>query len=158
MDEMKLRQAKVAFATLCKALDNIEWRYTKDEENLSIDCGAQGEDLPIEIVVKVDAKRLVVSLYSRLPCVVQEDKRVDVAIAICAINDALVDGCFDYDITTGRIFFRMTNSFMESVMSEEVFSYMLFCSCSTVDAYNDKLLMLAKDMLPLDKFLAIFND
>lgn len=142
------------FATLCQALDNNDWKYKKDEEKLIVECGAQGDDLPMEITIHVDAERQIVLLFSKLPFAIQEDKRLDVAIAVSAVNNALADGSFDYDVTNGRMYFRMTNSFMDSVLSEEVFAYMLYCSCKTIDDYNDKFLMLAKGMLDMEKFLA----
>ena len=155
MAELKnYEQAKAAFATLCQALDNHEWHYKKEEDKLSIECGAQGDDLPMEITVKVDADRMLVLLISHMPFVIQEDKRLDVAIAVSAINNALVDGCFDYDVASGHLFFRMTNSFIESKISEEVFAYMLFCSCKTIDEYNDKFLMLAKGLISIEQFLS----
>ena len=153
-EQKNLEQAKIAFGTLCQALDKHEWHYKKDEEKLSIECGAQGEDLPMEITIKVDADRMLAMLISHMPFVIQEDKRLDVAIAVSAINNALVDGCFDYDIASGHMFFRMTNSFLESKISEEVFVYMLYCSCQTIDEYNDKFLMLAKGMISIEQFLS----
>ena len=48
----------------------------------------------------------------------------------------------------------MTNSFLESKISEEVFAYMLYCSCQTIDEYNDKFLMLAKGMISIEQFLS----
>lgn len=147
-------QAKAAFDTLCQALEHHEWHYEKDEEKLSIECGAQGEDLPMKLTIKVDAERMLIMVLSHLPFVIQEDKRLEVAIAVSAINNALVDGCFDYDVASGHMFFRMTNSFLESTVSEEVFAYLLYCSCQTIDEYNDKFLMLAKGMLSIEQFLA----
>lgn len=159
MAELKnFEQAKSAFATLCQALDNNEWHYKKDEDKLSIECGAQGDDLPMEISVKVDVDRMLVLLLSHLPFVIQEDKRLDIAIAVSAINNVLVDGCFDYDVTSGHMFFRMTNSFIESKISEEVFIYMLLCSCKTIDDYNDKFLMLAKGLVSIEQFLSTLTD
>lgn len=155
MAELKnLEQAKAVFSTLCQALDNHDWRYKKDAEKLVVECGARGDDLPMDITVKVDVDRMLVLLLSHLPYVVQEDKRLDIAIAVSAINNVLVDGCFDYDLASGHMFFRMTNSFIESTIGEEVFSYMLFCSCQTIDEYNDKFLMLAKGMLSIEQFLS----
>lgn len=157
-EQKDLEQAKAAFATLCQALDENQWRYKKDEENLTVECGARGDDLPMELTIKVDAGRRLVMLFSHLPFVIQEDKRLDVAVGISAINNILVDGCFDYNLTNGHIFFRMTNSILESQLSKEVFTYLLFCSCQTIDEYNDKLLMLAKGMISVEQFLsAVMN-
>ena len=153
-DEKQLALAKITFDAFCRMLDNNDWNYKKDEEKLTIECGAQGDDLPMEITVKIDADRQVVMVLSHLPFVIKEDKRLEVAIAVSAINNALVDGCFDYDLANGRLYFRMTNSFIESKLSEEVFAYMLYCSCQTIDEYNDKFLMLSKGMISIEQFLS----
>lgn len=156
-DEKKLEQARATFATLCRMLENAQWKFDKDEEKLSVRCGAQGDDLPIELKIEVDAGRMLTMVISQLPLMVQEDKRLDVAIAITAINNALANGSFDYDVLSGRIFFRMTNSFCDSVLGEELFAYMVYASCQIVDEYNDKLLMLAKGMVSIEQFLADVN-
>ncbi len=153
-DEKKLEQAKQTFATLCRALDNENWRYKKLEDELTIECGARGDDLPMDITIKVDPKRMLILLLSHLPFVIQEDKRLDVAIAVSAVNNVLVDGCFDYDVSSGHMFFRMTNSFIESSISEEVCTYMLFCSCQMIDEYNDRFLMVSKGMVSMEQFLS----
>lgn len=153
-EEKTILAARETFMTLCKTLEDHDWHYEKEEQSLSIECGAQGDDLPMKISIKVDADRSLVILLSHMPFVIQEDKRLDAAIAVSAINNCLVDGCFDYDIASGHMFYRMTNSFLESKISEEVFSYMLFCSCHTIDEYNDKFLMLAKGMISIEQFLS----
>ena len=152
-DEKKLAQAKEVFETLCRALDNHEWNYSKDEEKLAIECGAQGEDLPMKLTVKVDAERALIMLLSHIPFPIPEDKRLDLAIAVSAVNNRLVDGSFDYDVTKGNMFFRMTNSYLESMIGEDVIAYMLFCSCQTIDEYNDKFLMLAKGIISVEQFI-----
>ncbi|MCD7785551.1 MAG: YbjN domain-containing protein [Oscillospiraceae bacterium] len=153
-DEMKVAKANEVYKLLCQTLEKNNWKYKKDEEKLSIECGAQGDDLPVEFIVKVDAERQLVLLTSHLPFVIQEDKRVDMAMVISVINNLLVDGCFDYSVTNGHIFFRMTNSFIESTVSESVFMYMLLCSFKTIDDYNDKLLMVAKGMITTEQFIS----
>lgn len=156
-DEKQLKQAQETFSTLCQTLDGHKWRYKKDEDDLSIECGAQGDDLPMEITLKVDADRQLFLLLSRLPFVTPEDKRLDTAVAVSFVNNMLVDGSFDYDIKSGHMIFRMTNSFLESKLGEDAFSYMLFCSCKTIDDYNDKFLMLSKGMMSLEQFISTNN-
>ncbi len=153
-EQKNLQQAQAAFATLCRALDKQEWNYQKDEEKLSIECSVRGDDLPMEITVRIDADRMLVMLLSHMPTIVQEDKRLDAAIAVSVINNRLVHGSFDYNVATGHMFFRITNSFFGSILSEEVFTYMLFCACQTIDEYNDKFLMLSKGMISIEQFLS----
>ena len=154
MADEKLERAQKVYGTMCSTLDSHEWHYKKDEEKLSIDCGAQGEDLPMEITIKVDAERQLIMLLSHLPFVISEDKRLDVAIAVSAVNDKLVDGSFDYNIADGHMFFRMTSSFIESEIGNELFTYMLMVSCHTIDEYNDKFLMLGKGMMSIEDFIS----
>lgn len=152
-DEIVMRHARNAFATLCDMLDSHEWHYDRDDENLVIKCGANGEDIPIDIKIKVNAEKQLVSLYSHLPFSVPEEDRVMAAIAISAANYAMVDGSFDYNIANGNILFRLTSSIRESLISKDMFEYMLFVSCSTVDNYNDKFLMLFKHVMSLEDFI-----
>ena len=154
MTDEKMTRAKKVYETLCSTLESHDWHYEKDVEDLSIECGAQGEDLPMHITIKVDADRQLILLLSHLPFVIPEDKRLDVAIAVSVVNDKLVDGSFDYDISDGHMFFRLTSSFMESEIGNDLFTYMLMVSCHTIDAYNDKFLMLGKGLMSIQDFIA----
>ena len=156
-EDMKLKKAQDVYAQLCKTLDKEDWKYTKHEEDLVVTTGARGEDFPIDLVIFVDAKREVVRLHSPLPLTVQEDKRVELAAAVNIANRGMVHGCFDYDITKGKIYFRMTNSFKDSNLDAEVYKYLVYCACSTVDNYNDKFMMVAKGILSLEKFIEMEN-
>ena len=146
-------QAIQTYRTICLALDQLELIYQKDDENLTIETGIRGEDLPVTFRYIVDGERKVVSVLSRLPFAVQEDKRLEVGIAVAVINNRLADGCFDYDITEGKLFFRMTNSFMDSTLGADVFKYMFFGACKIIDEYNDKFLMIAKGMMTVEQLL-----
>jgi len=153
-EEKDLFAAKKVYETLCKNLESHDWHYQKEEEKLAIECGAQGDDLPMKITIQVDADRHLIMLLSHLPFVVSEEKRLDLAVAVSVVNNRLVDGSFDYDVKSGHMFFRMTNSFLESEIGDDAFSYMLFCSCQTIDEYNDKFLMIAKNMMSLEQFIS----
>ena len=74
-DKKELRQAQTVFNSLCKALDSDGWHYEKDEEEMMIKCGAQGEDVPIAMIINVDADEAMVSLYSQLQFAIAEDSR-----------------------------------------------------------------------------------
>ena len=113
----------------------------------------QGDDLPMGFRVLVDANRQIVMLISLFPFVIEEDKRIDAAIAVSAINNCLVDGCFDFDITSGHVFFRATNTFNGCRFGEDVILYMIGLANATVDKYNDMLLMLSKGMITIEQFL-----
>ena len=157
-DWQDLNLAKATFATLCRMLDENDWHYQKDEEKLSLECSARGDDLPIALDFRIDTERMLILLISHLPYVIPEDKRLDVAIAVSVANDTLAHGCFDFDMQSGHMFFRMANSFIESQIGEELFFYLLMAACHTVDDYNDKFLMLGKGMITMEQFLGSLSE
>lgn len=153
MAEVNMVKAKEVYALLCSMLDNRDWKYDKIEEDLTIKSGVEGDDFSIEFIMRVNPRNEIVSFISWMPYKVSEQKRVDLALAICAANYGLADGSFDYDLSDGTILFRLTSSYKESTLSEALLEYMLMVGAGTVDKYNDKFFMLTKDMLTIQQFI-----
>ena len=152
-EDKKTADAKTAYATLCAMLDEMGWRYKKEEEKLKISCSYIGEDLTVDIRMQINSEMQIVTLYSELPFTVAEEERIAMAMAVSAVNYALVDGSFDYSIASGTIVFRLTSSYRESLISKEMCKYMLEVSCATVDDYNDKLFMVSKKVMSLGQLI-----
>ena len=157
MDDVFTQEGREVFETFCAAMQEDDWNFTPHEEDLVITCGAKGEDLPIEIMVRVDSQRKLLTVLSRMPLVFPEDKRVDGNLAVCVANNGMVHGCFDFDNSSGKVYFRMSNSYRGCKVSKALCLYMLYCACSSVDAYNDKLLMLSKGFISLEQFIKSEN-
>ena len=152
-DEKVMKQAQSVYETICKTLASRDWNFTRHDDKLMINCGARGEDLPMDIFIIVNPQAQVVSLISPMPFKIGEDKRVDAALAVCVANYGLVNGTFGYDLADGEIRFRIVSSFRESILSEELFNYMVLVAASTIDDYNDKFLMVSKGMLTIQQFI-----
>ena len=152
-----MRKAKEVFDTLIRMLDNRGWHYEKDEDRLLIASGVRSEDLPIQFIVVVNPQQQVVQFLSRLPFKVAEDKRIDAAIAACVVNYRLCDGSFDYDIEDGSITFRLTSSYRESTLGEDLFEYMIMVSAKTVDRFNDNFYRLSEGMMTLQQLIEEVN-
>lgn len=157
-DAKEMKQAEAVFASVCEMLDNEEWTYDKDKENLAIKTGARGDDLSIPINIKVMPGRALVGIYSPLPFDVPEDKRVIVGVAVSLINDTTVHGNFDYDIQDGNLGFRFTLNYRDSILGEEALKYMLYVCCGTIDEYNDKLEKVATTEMDLDEVIALIKE
>ena len=157
-DEKVMQKAKSVYETICKALDARDWKYKRFDEDLTISCGARGDDLPMDIIIMLNTQAQVVSVLSPMPYKVAEEKRVDVALAIAIANYGLVNGSFDYDLSDGEIRFRMVSSFRDSVLGEELFDYMVMVTASTVDRYNDRFLMISKGILSIEQFVKMENE
>lgn len=153
-----MADAKTVYNTLIKMLDAHEWKYQRHDEDFVITCGARGEDLPIDIILRVQPKPKVVQFISVLPCKMPEDKRVEGAIAVCAVNYGMIHGSFDYDLSDGEIRFRLTSSYLDSIIGEDMLYYMLMLGASTVNEYNDRFLMLSKGLITIEQFLEKENN
>ena len=154
IDDNKMNLAKQVYQTLCDAIDNRGWKYGKDEEKLVVHFGVNGDDIPMQFVLVVDAERQLVRLMSPLSCKMSESKRMEGALATCAASYGMANGNFDYNLSTGEIIFRMTASFRGSVIGEGLFQYMISCACAMVDKYNDQFLAIDKGMLSIADFIA----
>lgn len=152
-NETESKNALTAYRSLCAMLDEMNWHYKKHEEDLAISCTATGDDLPMDITIRVNPDRQAVTLLSPIPFTVPKERRAAAAVAVSAANYGMIDGSFDYDYVNGKIVFRMTANFRDSLLSKEVFKYMLAIGCSTVDAYNDKFLLVVKGNMSYDDII-----
>lgn len=152
-DENTIALANQVYKTVCDALDARQWRYMKEEDKLLVRFGVNGDDIPVQIIMVVEADRQLIRVLSPLPFKMSEGKRMEGAIATCVASYGLADGSFDYDLSDGSIFFRMTASFRESVIGESLIQYMISCTCAMVDQFNDQFLAIDKGMMSITDFI-----
>ena len=119
--EITMEQARKVYQKIIDMLDNRDWKYERHDEDLVIVSGATGEDLPIHFLFVVKPKNHIIQFLSRLPVTMPEEKRIDGAIAACAASNQLIDGSFDYDVMSGDVTFRLTSSYLNSDISEELY-------------------------------------
>lgn len=153
-DARDYKNATLVYETLKKVFDDREWKYTAHDDDLVVTYGVRGDDIPMDFVFKTDAERQLVALISMIPCVIPEDKRDAFALIVCAVNNKLADGNFDFDYESGHVYFRITSSFRESLISDAFIDYITTAASTIVDVYNDKFLMIATGMLSPEEFLA----
>ena len=146
-------QAQKMYQLLQKALDDRDWRYEKDDERLLVHFGVSGDDIPMKFIMAVDAERTVVRLMSLLPFEMDENKRVEGAIAACAVSNALAEGNFDYNLSKGELVYRQAMYYENCQISVDAVQYMISLSCAVVDRYNELFLALSKGYLSIGQFL-----
>ena len=157
-DSTKLAKAQAILNDICGALDADDWHYERDDEKLIIQFSARGEDLPLEFIYHIYPENQLVVLMSHLPFKIAENKRIDLAIVTSIINNKIVNGSFDLNVSSGTLLFRITQSYNDSVIDPEQYIFMLRLAAYTVDKYNDKFLMISKDMLSLEQFIQSENN
>lgn len=154
-DERKQKLAKNVYLTICSMFEDMEFNHRRDDERLVIRSTVRGDDIPMDIVIIVDEKAETVSFFSPMPFTVPNDKISELAVAVAIANNGLRHGSFDFDVSDGKIIFRMAACYMDSILGKELYRMMLLASSNTIDKYNDKFLMLSKGMISLDKFLEL---
>lgn len=148
----KQRQIDFVLKNITNVLEREKIEYLKDEKNLKISFSVN-KYLKADFVFKINSEKMLVSLISKIPYIVKQDKIEDLAAAVCFINNFTANGCFDFDINTGEMLFRMTNNFLESLIGEEVYEYMIDCSINMLIEYSEQLILLARGSISLDEFV-----
>ena len=146
------KEGKNAYLRICEYFDTHKISYKKNEDSLSVECLAIGDDLPMPATVIVEDGLKILIFYSKLPFTVPTQMHFLVAKAICIINNSLIDGCFDFNIKNGEIHYRMTNSFLENEITDKIFSYMINTSFEIIDKYNDRLLDFINGKISIETF------
>lgn len=146
------------YQKVCAILDSIDWKYQRFDETKHIAYDMTSEDLPVKIHFVIREERNDLLVLSFLPFTVPEDKRVEMAIAICRLNAAFINGFYDFNIKTGEITYRMTNYIGESDIGKDALLYILHLSNESVGEHNDLLFALSKGYITLDQFTERIRD
>lgn len=152
-DARIIRKPEDAFELLCDTLDARNWHYDKDEEKMFVQFTVGGDDLPMQIFAYVDASKSLISFMSNFPFDICDDKKIDAAIAVTTVNYTLAQGCFDYDVTKGRIIFRVVVPFEDCRIGTDLINHSIDLVCFFVDKYNDKFFALNKGFITIEQFI-----
>lgn len=137
----------------CRTLDENDWKYERREEDLVILLKVQGEDLPLNMIIRIAEKKSVLQFICVLPFKFSEEKRVEGALAVSIANYGMINGAFDFDLNDGEIRFRLTQSYaMDNNISPELFLLLMALALGTTDKYDDRFFALEKDLLSLEDF------
>lgn len=140
-----------------KRLSNMGWKYNSNDERFVVETGAKGKDLLIPLIIIVHEQQEVLQVLSKLPFTIPDNKKVEAAITISATNSKILNGSFDFDISTGEITFRLSTGYHGGGLSPEVIQYMVLVTCSTVDFYNDKLFDMATGKITWQEYYDRIN-
>ena len=148
----KENEALFLYKTLCQTLDNMRWGYSKEEDKLVVRTSAIGNDLSMDLYIKIDTERQVMYLKSPMPFIVPAPARDKLAKAVVMANYSMLNGSFEYDMSDGYLAFKIVVPYMESIVSEKVCHYMIMISCQMTDKFNDKFMALVDDKMTLAEF------
>ena len=145
--------ARNVYYKLCSSLDRRGWNYRREDDELAVVFGVNGDGFGAQFLIIIDAEKELIRLLSPLTFNFDDDKKVEAAIACCVASYKMVDGSFDCDFADGKVSFRMTASFKNSIISEDLFDYMIDCSCAMVEKYNGKFAAINNGDLSIQDFI-----
>ncbi|MDE6690407.1 MAG: YbjN domain-containing protein [Clostridia bacterium] len=131
--------AKKNFKVLCKYLDKKKWKYTKEEEKFRIEIAFSDRAHNVYVYLRFNEELGIVSALTSMSLPeIPENRRSLMAAAITLANGRLTEGNFDYNCLKDKILFRMSTSYIESVLSESLYEYMISVAFHTIKEYYGK--------------------
>lgn len=145
------KDSVIMYRRLSDALDDLGWKYERDDMrlkiNTSINCGGQ----TLNASVQMDDNKKLIYCYTQLNFEVEEEFRKAFSQGVCMVNMLIRNGSFDFSPKSGKCAFRMTSSYRDSIVGKEVLQYILLVATKIIDLYNAKLFMLATGKITLDE-------
>jgi len=157
MEEMNRKIAQNVYDMIISTLKSKDYSFLQSD-GMKVAFQIEADDTPIVFSVVIDAERRLIRMIAGYSITFPQERRLDGAIATCSTNCNLVAGGFDYDYETGAVVFRISTSFAGSIISPDVFLYMVHRAYSACVLYDKKLERLAKGELPLASYLYLFED
>lgn len=149
------KAAEAVYNTIIKYLDGADLKYEIKEapgDDYMISLNMKGDDLPVHMYIIVDADREIIMLKSLEFTTFGMDQIDLAAKAVCFLNDTIADGSYALNIEDGHIMWTATTCFRGSLIGEDTIRYLIGISVTTLDAFNDKLMMLKMGILDLESF------
>lgn len=151
--------AKALFSTLCATLDDMQWKYTKEQgdkddgEDYVIRTNVKGDDFTMVFFLVVDVGRQLLYVKSPLPFKAPQERRELVAQAVVAANYRMLNGSFEMDLTDGYVAFKVVVPFAESIISQVTCKYVVLMACKMTDVFGGAIKNVSDGEWDLQRFM-----
>ena len=132
--------------------------YGKNDEELKFRYIINGDDIPMTFILSIIPSAGIITLISPFSFNIKDKNIINTAIAVAAVNNNILNGSFDLDMSNGSLYFRLSTCFSDDLIDREILSYLVGVASSTVDRYNDRLLALDRNVISLEDFLQWTTD
>ena len=114
-------------------------RITNEEKNV-LEGDFTSEPFNVHIKLSIYPENGLMAIFSLLPFDVPPAKSSEMAKLICSINyNDLYAGNYDYNVEQGKVIFRLSMPFRNSILSKELIEECIEYTVSTVSKYNNKM-------------------
>ena len=146
--------ANKAFDALCAAMERSRLPYYSKHEKIRLVRFCVDDEGPtMRFMIRIDANNERIAASCRLPVDTPEERRVEMAVAVCMATTAQSVGYFKYNLEDGMIYFRQNAPLRDCKYSEAFFAYLVECMTETVSEYAERFRRLADGRLSLTDFL-----
>lgn len=123
---------------VCDAIAKKGYKYDimSYEDSFDIFFNDYGEDQLLNYHFEIVGNPKIVVLTCKLPF---ESKKIDMAMATSVVNDFLINGGFDYDISNGGITYRIATCWTDEIKDSEPFLYLIEKAQEDIKTYGSML-------------------
>lgn len=136
-------KTKAVNSNLRKAMKVLGLEYEESEAGY-IGFRVMGDDLPIGMAIMIDQSNMTLNLYCYVMVDIPEHAESKVLPMINTLNNTINNGGFYLSEDGDRIYFKIVQSFFDSVPSSKQIAHLITIALKTVDMHDGKL----KDALP----------
>ena len=141
MTEQQMENAaKRLYVMLDKIIPQMGEVVSNDSESYAIEADVAVKPFDVHLKVEIHKENGMITIYSVLPYDVPEEIRESFASYIAGLNyDNLYLGCFDYSPARGKIVFRTTIVYRDSLISEITLKDVLEYVVNSVCKFNEDI-------------------
>ncbi len=148
-------RAKAAFEAITGFMDEAKLKYDCEPDKLVAFVTITGDDFPVTLMFSVSAEKQRVETYSQMPFEIKQDKGVDVATALAAVNSRIAYGKFCLYFDKGLCTYE-NSEYITGLggFTPEYGKSLVGPAYSIIEEYNDKLYAINKGLLTVKDFTA----
>lgn len=122
----------------------VESKLEFDTKDGMIILSAMGDDLPIGMLIVADDSNYTLNIYCYLMFDIPTDARAKLIPELNTINNSINNGAFYMDDNEPKIYFKIVQSYIDSLPSVRTVKHLVMIAFETVDVNDGKL----KDLIP----------
>ncbi len=127
-----------ARANVRKALEKLDLKYQTSEDG-DVVLSAMGDDNPIGMMIMCDEDNKTLNIYCYLMFDIPEDARNKLIPEINTVNNTINNGGFYMSDAEPKIYFKIVQSYFDSVPSAQTIAHLIMVAFKTVDVNDGKL-------------------
>lgn len=132
--------AKRLYLILDKIIPQMGDVVSNDAESYAIEADVDASPFEVHLKVEIHKENGMITIYSVLPYDVPEELKDSFAEYITGLNyDNLYLGCFDYSPARGKVVFRTTIVYRDSLISEVTLKDVLEYVVNSVCKFNEDI-------------------